>query len=156
MATMNLSRAVLAIALTLVACGGGSSAPTAHPKPTPSSFKDMDMDQRAQFMKDVVMPQMKPVFVAFDPKFNTFECKTCHGDGAADGTFKMPSAQLPVLPGTEEAFMEYAKDPEHARWAKFMVEQVEPPMAKLLQITQFNPATKTGDFSCEACHTLAK
>jgi hypothetical protein len=83
-------------------------------------------------------------------------CSTCHGDGDTDGTYKMPNARLPVLPGTEEAFMEYAKDPEIAKWAKFMVEGVEPKMGTLLHRTPFNPVTKTGDFSCSTCHTLKK
>jgi hypothetical protein len=48
--------------------------------------------------------------------------------------------------------MEWAKDPKHAPWVKFMAEKVNPQMAELLKMTPFNPQTNTGDFSCHACH----
>jgi hypothetical protein len=35
-----------------------------------------------------------------------------------------------------------------------MATKVEPMMGELLQMSVFDPKTKTGDFSCEACHTL--
>ena len=66
----------------------------------------------------------------------------------------MPSPQVPALPGSEEAFIEYMKDPEHARWSKFMIERVWPKMADLLQVAKFDPATHPEGFSCHNCHTL--
>src|SRR3954470_3579809 len=114
----------------------------------------MNREQRIYFMEHEVLPQMKTVFVAFDPKFSNMNCKTCHGDGAHAGTFKMPNPQLKELPGTEESFMAWvAKDANAARYAKFMGEQVTPKMAELLHMQAFNPETKSGDFSCGACHT---
>ena len=73
-------------------------------------------------MSAVVLPQMKQIFTAFDAKFQNLSCVTCHGNGVADGTFAMPSPQVPPLPASEEAFAEYVKDPEHARWSQFMLE----------------------------------
>jgi len=147
----------LALIALLAACGGSKTpAATAPAAPAPTAYKDMNLDQRKAFMEKVVLPEMKTVFVAFEPKFGEMNCKTCHGKGAEDGTFEMPSAELPVLPNTPEKFEEYAKDPEHARWSKFMVEQVEPKMANLLQLKPFDPQTKTGEFSCNSCHTLEK
>jgi hypothetical protein len=155
---MSVQRATIAAFLFLAACGGKSAptttTPEPEPEPAPSQFKDMNHDQRVEFMKTVVMPEMKPLFVAFDPKFEEMNCKTCHGAGAENGKFEMPNPDLPVLPGTEEAFGEYMKDPEHARWAMFMIEKVKPTMAGLLQVAEFDPATGTGEFSCASCHTM--
>ncbi len=147
----------VALALLLAACGGSKPATQASPPAAaPTAYKDMNLDQRKEFMEKVVLPEMKTVFTAFEPKLADMNCKTCHGKGAEDGSFEMPSAELPVLPNTPEKFAEYVKDPEHARWSKFMVEEVEPKMANLLQMTPFDPATKTGELSCNTCHTLEK
>jgi hypothetical protein len=97
---------------------------------------------------------MTETFVAFDAKFTSMNCETCHGDGAIDGSYAMPSPQIPPLPTTEEAFLEYMKDPELARWSQFMIEEVWPEMADLLQVEKFNPETHQGGFSCSNCHTL--
>ena len=143
---------LLPFVVVVAACGGKFAA---EKPPAGRTFKDMNHAQRIYFMEHEVMPQMRPVFVAFDPRFEKFECRTCHGDGAHAGTFKMPSPQLPVLPGTEETFMAWVQaNPDKGRWAKFMAEQVEPKMAGLLSMKAFDPATKTGDFSCGNCHTM--
>jgi hypothetical protein len=144
------------LVITLSACGGSSATPAKPAESTPSAFKDMNADQRMAFMKDIVVPKMKPLWAAFDPKLPPLDCKTCHGKGAEDGSFEMPSADIPVLPGTEEAFMAFLSDPahpEHGQWAKFMGEQVTPTMAELLQVKPFDFATKAGEFGCGNCHT---
>ena len=51
----------------------------ADPKPIP--YAQMNREQRTAFMSAVVLPQMKQVFTAFDPKFQNFSCVTCHGNG---------------------------------------------------------------------------
>jgi hypothetical protein len=152
----------LAIALFVAACGGKSTpaaAPPAEPAevvvPEGMKFDDMNHEQRLSFMKNTVMPRMKELFQAFDAaEFAEFDCKTCHGSGAEDGSFEMPTPDIEVLPGSEEAFMEYAKESDHARWIKFMGEQVKPEMAKLLQEPEYDPATGQGEFSCGNCHTF--
>lgn len=144
---MIMKRISIAVCLFVAACDdGGDSAPTA--------FKDMNFEQRDAFMEEVVLPQMTKTFVAFDAKFEGMACKTCHGDGATNGSYAMPSPQIPVLPATEEDFAEYVKDPEHARWSQFMLDKVWPEMANLLQIARFDPATNTAGFSCHNCHTV--
>lgn len=143
-----MKRIWIAVGLFVAACGGGEDD-------TPSAWKDMSFEQREEFMRDVVLPRMKEVFVAFDAKFEGMDCVTCHGDGAFDGSYAMPSPQLTVLPGTEEAFIEkYETDPEHARWSDFMFEQVVPEIASLLQVPRYDPLTQTGTFSCHNCHML--
>jgi len=161
------SIAILAFA---AACGGSSkpaeSSPpeAAEPAATPAeqeaappesmAFKDMNHEQRLAFMKETVLPAMKTSFQEFDPKkFAEFNCKTCHGAGAQDGSFKMPNPALPVLPSMDK-FMAFAKDPKHEPWVKFMAEKVKPQMAKLLQKPEFDPQTNTGEFGCTACHNM--
>lgn len=116
----------------------------------------MNADQRMQYMKDVVLPESKKIFVAFDAKkFETMDCKTCHGDGAVNGSFEMPNPKIHPLPNSEEAFTAWvAKEPEVGKWAQFMGDEVEPLMARLLDKSVFDPKTKTGEFGCTGCHTL--
>src|SRR5690349_1060559 len=84
--------------LASAACGGKSAAPQSAggaseaPPPADMAFKDMNADQRMAFMKASVLPAMKAAFQKFDAKkFGEFDCKTCHGEGAADGSFEMPN-----------------------------------------------------------------
>jgi len=115
----------------------------------------MNAEQRGTYMTDVVLPKTKEIFVAFDPKYSTMDCKTCHGPGAEDGSFEMPSTGIKPLPATPEAFMAWiGKDADAARYTEFMASKVEPLMGELLQMSVFNPETKTGDLSCGNCHTL--
>jgi hypothetical protein len=150
---LSLAMAVLA------ACGSPSAPPQTPAQPVqpakPVTWKDMDATQRETFMKEVVMPKTKELFVAFDPKYQSMDCKTCHGDGATDGTFEMPNPKIKPLPNTPEAFMAWvSKDAEAGRYAQFMSEKLEPLMGELLQISVFDPQTKTGELSCSTCHQL--
>jgi hypothetical protein len=147
---MLIKRITMAACLLLAACNGGDDS---DPTPEPTAYADMSFQQREVFMSAVVLPRMKEIFVAFDPKFSTMDCATCHGGGVADGSYAMPSPDIAPLPGSEEAFMEYVKDPEHARWSQFMMDKVWPPMADLLQVAKFDPATNPTGFSCSNCHT---
>lgn len=146
----------LALILALAACGSSSKS-TTTPAPAPTVWKDMNLEQRTEFMKREVMPKAKAVFVAFDEaKFKDMDCATCHGDGAADGSFEMPNPKIKALPATEEAFMAWvSKDEEAARYTKMMSEELVPLMANLLGEKPFDPATHSGEFSCQACHTMA-
>jgi hypothetical protein len=118
----------------------------------PTSYQDMDFDQRHAYMSEVVLPAMKDTFVVFDAEYASMSCVTCHGDGAIDGSYAMPSPQLPLLPASEEAFLEYLEaDPEHARWSQFMVDEVWPQMAELLDAPLYDEKTPDG-FSCSNCH----
>jgi hypothetical protein len=127
------------------------------PKIDGKIYKDLDKKGRAQLMKQYVLPKAKELFASFDPKFGDVTCKTCHGDGAENHTFKMPNPKIKQLPGTEEAFMTWVKqNPEEGKWAGFMAQQLEPAMGHILGVKPFDPRTKTGDFSCFGCHTMKK
>lgn len=120
------------------------------------TWKDMDKKERATFMKQKVLPKAKELFATIDPKMTT-NCKTCHGKGADDHSFKMPNPDIKALPSTPDAFMAWIKkNPDEGKWAKFMGEKFTPAMAQLFGMQEFDPQTKTGDFGCTACHTLQK
>jgi hypothetical protein len=149
---MNLRTLALLAWLLTPACG---SAPDGGSGGTPPiAYAQMNREQRTAFMSAVVLPQMKQVFTEFDAKYQNLSCATCHGSGVADGSFAMPSPQVPALPASEEAFAEYIKDPEHARWSQFMIDKVWPKMADLLQVDKFEPKAHPDGFSCHNCHTL--
>lgn len=159
--TISLFRS-LPVALTafaLTACGGSKPpADSASGTPTESApaevsgtpWAEMNKEQRASFMQQVVQPKMKDLFQQFDAAhFSKFNCGTCHGEGAKDKSFAMPSAKLPKLPSTMEGFEKLkAEKPEIFR---FMAEVVVPEMAKLLNEPPYDPATGKG-FGCGACH----
>jgi hypothetical protein len=148
-----MKRSISIAALSfLAACSGAPEGTTSDS--IPNAYADMTFEERALFMNDVVLPQMRETFVAFDPKFASMSCATCHGDGMIDGSYAMPSARVPKLPASEEAFYEYLKDPEHARWSQFMLDRVWPQMATLLKVPMYDPSTHADGFSCSNCHTL--
>ncbi|HET9621208.1 MAG TPA: hypothetical protein VFP84_07570 [Kofleriaceae bacterium] len=150
----NLFLTSALLAGVLAACGGSSSAPAESPKA--SEWKTMDHKQRAKYMAKVVLPKMKEVFVAFDPQFKDMDCKTCHGEGETDGTFKMPNPKLRVLPQSEEQFGTWVKaEPDLGRWGQFMGSKVEPMMAQLLGEEVKDEKTGKGEFDCLNCHNSA-
>ena len=118
------------------------------------AWADMVKEQRIDYMKTVVLPQMKQAFTHFSPdRFDKMNCVTCHGDGATDGSFKMPNPRLPVLPNSSEGFKQLARERPAAM--DFMKGEVKPKMAALLGMPEWTPETKSG-FGCGACHTTAQ
>jgi hypothetical protein len=114
----------------------------------------MNKDQRIDYMKSVVLPRMKVAFTNFNPdRYSGMNCVTCHGDSAADGSFKMPNPRLPKLPTTPEGFRQLAE--EKPAVMEFMKNEVKPRMASMLGVPDWNPETKSG-FGCMECHTPAQ
>ena len=94
---------------------------------------------------------MKAEFIKFKPEeFEHFGCKTCHGEGIEDHTFKMPNPKIWKLPRSKEG---WAK--ADTSYLRFMKETVKPRMASLLGMKPFDMKTKTG-FGCGNCHTDEK
>ncbi|HVY40654.1 MAG TPA: hypothetical protein VHM31_22100 [Polyangia bacterium] len=125
--------------------------------PPQIAWKDMSYAQKKAYMKEAVMPTMKPIFQAFDAKkFKTFECQTCHGADGADRKYKMPSNDIHPLPNSKEGFEAKLKtEPTWPKWTEFMSKKVEPAMGKLLDVPVFDPQKPVKDaFSCGACHKL--
>jgi cytochrome c553 len=127
--------------------------------PPEVAWKDMTPKQQRAYMKVAVMPKMKEVFQAFDAKkFKTFTCETCHGKGADDRKYKMPSPDIHPLPNTPEAFMAMVKtEATWPKWTKFMGDEVVPAMGALLAVPVFDPKKPVeGAFSCGGCHKIEK
>ena len=125
--------------------------------PPEVAWKDMTYAKKKVYMKDAVVPTMKPIFQAFDAKkFKTVNCQTCHGDDGAERKYKMPSNDIHPLPNTKEAFEAKLKsEPTWPKWTEFMVQKVQPAMGKLLAVAVFDPKKPVeGAFSCGNCHKL--
>jgi hypothetical protein len=115
------------------------------------AWKDMAPGQRKAFMKHTVLPTMRDEFQHFDAtRFEKFNCKTCHGEGAEDGTFKMPNPKLYKLPGGPDGFSKMMQ--KDSVILKFMSRTVKPKMAAMLGEPEWTMQTKTG-FGCGNCHT---
>ena len=131
-----------------------SAAPSAAAPsgpPGPGDWDKWSHEQKMAYMKSTVMGKEKDLFSAYDSgKYGGMNCKTCHGAGAADGSFKMPSADLPKLDATPEGFKKLAQ--KHPKVFEFMMKQVEPQTAALIGEQPFDMKTNTG-FGCFNCHT---
>jgi len=125
--------------------GGGSAVAT--PLPVDAKFDALDHEQRIQFMKEVVMPAMEPLFKNHDAKkYAEFGCKTCHGASAEQGKFDMPNEALPKLFGP--SMPKYKK--EDLEW---MGKEIKPTMAKLLKEPEYTEENPKG-FGCLECHSM--
>lgn len=169
----RMPRSILAcLAGPVLAACASQSPPASPPKAAPPAaanaaaeeivgppkvaWADMTKEQKGKFMKAVVMPKMQPLFAQFDPEeFAELKCSTCHGKDPKANGFKMPTADLPELPGSREGFMELAQ--KKPKMMAFMKDVLKPQMASVLGLKDFDPAhPEAGGFGCMACHTMKK
>ncbi|TNF32537.1 MAG: hypothetical protein EP329_09780 [Deltaproteobacteria bacterium] len=152
--------ALLALsALALAACPSAAtpeqpehaeSVKPTYPGP-PKPWHAMEMSEKGQYMKDVVLPTMKRIFQQHDPQnYADFGCDTCHGLDARERHFEMPNPGLYALypPGSPQQQQMVA---EKKATLAFMVNEVIPTMQQLLGEEPFDPMTKKG-FGCAECH----
>lgn len=166
---MRASSQVLSVSLVVIAaCGGGTPEPAPAPEPEPTvgeelpppeviidgvAWADMDRDQKAKYMLDVVQPTMQELFVAFDAETfggDSFGCATCHGNNATEVDFAMPNTLHPLDPKALPT--PASPDPKVARWATFMFTRVTPKMVELLGEEPYDMDTHQG-FGCFGCHS---
>jgi len=150
---------LLVVAALLTAACGSKPSPTTTPKTDDEAavvlpdinevpFDKLDQKQKIAFMKQKVVPQMKPLFQNHDAKdFAEFGCKTCHGDDVKDGHFDMPNPKLPKL-----NFKDHNSKYEKAD-LEWMGKEVMPTMGKILNLPLHSEENPKG-FGCLACHTL--
>lgn len=155
--TLSVSVATLAIPL---ACGGSASQTLDEANPAKIAgplkpWDEMEHAEKADYMRERVVPVMKPLFVAFNPQaYAEFTCKTCHGPDAREREFKMPNPHnIALYPtGSPEQLKTVAEHPEEVR---FMFQKVVPTMQALLGLEDYDEVRGTG-FSCYFCHTAGQ
>ncbi|MBA3453792.1 MAG: hypothetical protein H0T42_11925 [Deltaproteobacteria bacterium] len=137
-----------------VACVSRAEKPPAAPGPPELAWKTMSRDQRMTYMEKVVVPEMKPLFVAIDPKrFADFGCRTCHGASFDDKTFEMPNPALLKLPATPAGMIPLARD--KGPWLDAMTTRIKPKMARLLGLAEYDVDHPQPDaFGCHGCHRV--
>jgi hypothetical protein len=114
-------------------------------------FDKLSHEDKVKFMKQKVVPTMKPLLTEFDPKeFKNVTCKTCHGKNPQGTKYKMPSPDLPAL--DFDAIKAGKEDP---KMVEFMANVVKPRMAKLLNEPEASEDNPDG-FGCLHCHTVKK
>lgn len=140
--------AVAPLLLAAIACGpkpGGGSDPAVPVLPD-VPFEQLDHDQKIQFMKEVVVPTMSPIFKKHDPgRYGKFGCVTCHGESADRGEYHMPNDALPKL-----NFADMSKFEAHD--LEWMKNEVKPTMAQLLKEAEHSEDNPHG-FGCLSCHS---
>jgi hypothetical protein len=150
------------LVVALVACSHASAPPPAAPPPAANEppmppvgpntmgWPTWSHEQKLAYMKQTVLPAEREIFGRFEPvRYARMTCETCHGQGARDGSYRMPNPDLPHIVGGKGGFTELAqKEPEALR---FMQQVVGPETAKLLGYQQFDMAKHVG-FSCYQCH----
>lgn len=128
------------------AAGSGSAVAAAD-----FDFEKLSKEDKVKFMKQKVMPAMKPLFQKFDAKnFAKFNCKTCHGKDPQGSKYKMPTPDLPKL--DFDAIKAGKEDP---KVVEFMSKTVKPEMAKLLNLPEMTESNPKG-FGCLDCHEMKK
>ena len=157
------TKSLMLITFLLASCGGspaaneganGDTASTGGEHTAGASLAGRDFDtltpeEKGQFMAEVVMPAMKPMFQQFDAaEFSEFTCATCHGANAREVHFHMPNGVHPLDPANMPSM-----DGDDGRWMHFMMEDVKPKMAELLGEAQWTPENQQG-FGCFNCHGM--
>jgi len=109
----------------------------------------MSLEQKKVHMAEVVLPRAATVFRAWRPdRFTRVDCMLCHGPGAIEGRFRMPSAYLPRLSGSVLLGPEFEKYPDTTR---LKLDRLVPLMSESLGLKKFSVITRRG-FGCYSCH----
>lgn len=153
-ARLPLSLAAFAIVSGCAAAPAPSPAPPAGQAPVappgPGDWQRWSHDQKLAYMSTTFMDEERKIFASWEPvRFRTLECRTCHGPGVGDGTFRLPNVDLPQVAPGAEGFQELAAhEPEVL---SFMQKRLVPETARLLGVPAFDFEKHQG-FSCYQCH----
>lgn len=160
-----MNRTLLAISAFLMACGGAAATEPTEPATDETeaaatsgaeevhlAWADMNPEQRGEYMANVVVPRLRPVFQAYDAEaYAEFNCATCHGENGHEVGFRMPNGLVPLDPMQIPSMFE-SEDPEVQRVVQFMAGEVTPLMTELLGAQPYDPETHQG-FGCMSCHS---
>jgi hypothetical protein len=117
--------------------------------PAAGEWDAWSRDRKLGHMQAIVLPDARTELTAYDARrFTTMTCKTCHGDGVDDGSFRMPNPALPQLDGTPDGFQRLER--EHPQAVEAM-NKLTRRTADLLGEQPFSPQTGSG-FGCFRCH----
>ena len=156
-------RSVLAVAIafsapllcvTLVAalatgCGARGGASARSSPRAGNAWAGMTWEDRHDSMTFLVLPNMARLFQHFEGSaYPTMTCRTCHGPDAEAARYRMPHGLPPLDPARLPDGND--PDPQRARLARFMIDDVTPQMAELLGVPQVDPSGH--GFSCFGCH----
>jgi len=101
----------------------------------------MSWEDRHDTMTFLVLPQMARAFQRFEGKpYPDLTCLSCHGENAEDVRYRMPNGPAldpKRLPGKD------SPDPHVAKIAAFMIDEVTPSLAEMLE---------KPDVGCFTCH----
>lgn len=118
------------------------------PEPV-TPFSELSYPARMRYMRDVITPQLGQSFKDYNAKrYRRFRCSSCHGRGARQGDYSMPSPSLMRLNSNDNFELSRQHDPQ---MVAFMQSQVTPQMAQLLGEKPFNADTNKG-YGCFECH----
>ncbi len=150
-----LGRSAATTALFMLgACNATSSgrreSVTVNAASSDPGWSALSWEERHDLMTFVVLPNMSRLFQHFrGTPAPEMTCRTCHGEDGERVGYAMPHGLPPLDPrGTSDVG---AGEPDQARMAKFMIEEVTPTMANLLGMRRRDPASGQG-FSCFNCH----
>ncbi len=119
------------------------------PDGKPLTWAEMNLQQRKTRMAAVVVPLAGAIFRSWRPeRFGQIDCTLCHGRGATEGNFSMPTAHLPRLSGELLLGPEFARYPDTTR---LKLNRLVPGMAAALGLKEFSLVTRRG-FGCYSCH----
>lgn len=116
------------------------------------SWSTMDRGERLDYMTDEVEPTMREIFQTRDAqRYAAFGCPSCHGPDPEGTDYAMPAFLGPLpLDGTLEAAQ--MRDPA---MTAFMLDEVFPTMAELLDEEKFHETDAPDGFRCVRCHLVA-
>jgi hypothetical protein len=116
-------------------------------------WAELDREERIAFMTEEVEPTMREIFVDHDAmRFAAFGCPSCHGPDPEGSDYAMPAFLGPLpLEGTLEAAQ--MRDPV---MTAFMLDEVFPTMAALLDEEKFHETEAPDGFRCVRCHLVAQ
>ncbi|MBN2195392.1 MAG: hypothetical protein JW751_21415 [Polyangiaceae bacterium] len=129
----------------------GSSA-SAAPDASTMEWSKMSFDERVAHMQRAVAPKMQPIFTDLDAeRYAKLTCGHCHGAGARERGFAMPSPDLAPVDPTDDFARARAEDPP---MVEMMMKRMVPEMAASIGVDPYDPATGEG-LGCFACHPRA-